>query len=557
MNDSSLPVPATVYRTTDRGTYRNPVLWADYSDPDAVRVGDRWYLTASSFSNLPGLPVLVSDNLVEWTLAGMALPSLDPADHFATPRRGGGVWAPALRYENGVFSLYYPDPDFGIFRIDAADPAGPWSEPFLVDPSVGAIDPCPFTDDDGSRWLIKGWAKSRAGINNRLTLNRLGPDGRVADQGITVVDGFALGKAETSLGALPWITIEGPKLLKVDGWYYILAPAGGVKVGWQAAFRSRSLPGPWEARNVMDQGSTAVNGPHQGALVDGPDGRWWFLHFQDQDSWGRVVHLQPVTWTDGWPVVGTPCGTRGEPVTEAPLPYPARTKTRGGPAVQTSDAQLSSSDGAPGPLWQWQANPRSGWVLGAPAGGLKLACMPQSANPWENPAVLTRKLEGPACGWSAQVTLSARHEGEEAGLAVVALESATLALRKTSAGTRLVLRRWDQSAGPEVLADQEASPTLWLKLTFEPRTVPAAAPPESPWPSMKLDRLAEAQAWWSTDGSLWTAFGAPFLVPPGKWVGAQTGFYALAASGTPAFAATSNGWAEFSGGAWTVSSTPS
>ncbi|HWU12462.1 MAG TPA: family 43 glycosylhydrolase, partial [Caulobacter sp.] len=146
------------------GTYRNPVLAGDYSDPDVVRVGETYYLTASSFTNVPGLPILKSMDLVNWTLIGHALPWITPVAHHATPRRGGGVWAPAIRHHDGKFMIYYPDPDFGIFLVTATDPAGPWSAPVLVDDSKGAIDPAPFWDDDGQGWLVHGWARSRAGI---------------------------------------------------------------------------------------------------------------------------------------------------------------------------------------------------------------------------------------------------------------------------------------------------------------------------------------------------------------------------------------------------------
>ncbi|HEX7800748.1 MAG TPA: family 43 glycosylhydrolase, partial [Asticcacaulis sp.] len=133
------PPPPGVW-TPDRGdgTYLNPVLQGDYSDPDAIRVGGDFYLTSSSFSNVPGLPVLHSKDLVNWEIVGHALPRLAPDDHYRTPRRGGGVWAPAIRYHAGRFYIYYPDPDFGIYMVSAADPAGPWSAPVLVDDDKGA-----------------------------------------------------------------------------------------------------------------------------------------------------------------------------------------------------------------------------------------------------------------------------------------------------------------------------------------------------------------------------------------------------------------------------------
>jgi hypothetical protein len=247
------------------GTYRNPVLVGDWSDPDVIRHGDDYYLVASSFTEAPGLPILHSRDLVNWTLLGHALPRVLPDAHYATPRRGGGVWAPAIRFHDGRFLIYYPDPDHGIFVVSATDPAGPWTAPQLVDATPGAIDPAPFWDEDGTGWLVHAYALSRAGQANRIVLKRLDPTGtKTLGPGQVIIDGDTLPPVQTSLGPRPWQTTEGPKLYKRDGWYYIFAPSGSVKGGWQGVFRSRSITGPYEGRDVMDQGHTAINGPHQG-----------------------------------------------------------------------------------------------------------------------------------------------------------------------------------------------------------------------------------------------------------------------------------------------------
>lgn len=272
------------------GTYRNPVLHADYSDPDAIRVGDDYWMTASSFGHAPGLPILHSRDLVNWTLVDHALPRLVPETHFATPRHGEGVWAPSLRYHDNKFWIFYPDPDFGLYVITATDPRGQWSKPHLLKAGRGMIDSCPLWDDDGRAYLIHGWAKSRAGINNLLTLHEMSPDGlRILDEGTVVID------ANLMPG---WRTLEGPKLYKRDGWYYVFAPADGVAEGYQAVFRARDIRGPYENRIVLEQGATPINGPHQGAWIETPTGEHWFFHFQEIEAHGRVVHLQPMRWRD-------------------------------------------------------------------------------------------------------------------------------------------------------------------------------------------------------------------------------------------------------------------
>ncbi|RZM05063.1 MAG: glycoside hydrolase, partial [Pedobacter sp.] len=131
------PVSAVWVADNGNGTYKNPVLNADYSDPDAIRVGNKFYLTASSFDQVPGLPLLESNDLVNWKLVGHALTKQPPFDVFDKVQHGKGVWAPAIRYRNGEFLIYYPDPDFGIYVTKAKNFAGPWSEPILVEGGVG------------------------------------------------------------------------------------------------------------------------------------------------------------------------------------------------------------------------------------------------------------------------------------------------------------------------------------------------------------------------------------------------------------------------------------
>ncbi len=311
---------------TGNGLYKNPIINADYSDPDAIRVGDDYYMTASSFNAVPGLPLLHSKDLVNWKLVGHALKRQPPYEHFSKLQHGNGVWAPAIRYHNNEFYIYYPDPDFGIYLTKAKDIKGPWSEPLLVQGGKGLIDPCPFWDDDGKVYLAHAFAGSRAGIKSILVIKQLDETGmRVTDDGVFVYDGHGIDP-----------TIEGPKLYKRNGYYYIFAPAGGVSTGWQLVLRSKNIYGPYERKVVMDQGSTPVNGPHQGAWVNTPSGEDWFIHFQDKNAYGRVVHLQPMQWKNDWPVIGSDKDSdgKGEPVLIHRKPAVGRTY----PAVTPPDS---------------------------------------------------------------------------------------------------------------------------------------------------------------------------------------------------------------------------
>jgi beta-xylosidase len=357
--DSGIPVsPAAWNPDLGDGRYQNPVLFADYSDPDAIRVGEDYWLTASSFSHVPGLPILHSRDLVNWTIVGHALPRLIPLDHFSVPRHGGGVWAPAIRFHRGKFWIFYPDPDFGIYAVTATDPRAAWSEPVLVKAGKGLIDPCPFWDDDGKAFLIHGWAKSRSGQNNLITLHELSADGsRVVDgDGHVIIDENKAGRGLH--------TLEGPKLYKRGGTYWIFAPVNGVQTGEQAVYRATDIRGPYEVRIVLGRGSSPINGPHQGAWVDTPAGENWFLHFQDRDTFGRVVHLQPMAWgDDGWPRMGTAVATgaeAGEPVIAHRKP-----RVASGDGAPTSFSTPATSDEFDRPQlglqWQWQANPEPGF----------------------------------------------------------------------------------------------------------------------------------------------------------------------------------------------------
>jgi beta-xylosidase len=312
------------------GQYKNPVLNADYSDPDVCRVGEDYYMTASSFNCIPGLPILYSKDLVNWTLIGAAIPKLFPESVFSQPQHGNGVWAPSIRYHNGEFYIYYGDPDYGIYMTKTKNPAGEWDTLTMVKAGKGLIDACPFWDEDGQAYLVHGFAGSRAGIKSVLAITRLTPDGKqAAGQSKIIYDGHDTDE-----------TIEGPKLYKRNAYYYILAPAGGVATGWQVALRSKNIFGPYERKIVMSQGNTLINGPHQGAWVDTKTGEDWFIHFQDRAAFGRVVHLQPMRWLNDWPVIGE--DKDGDGCGEPVLTFSRRVQPRSHPLenqTETNDFQ--------------------------------------------------------------------------------------------------------------------------------------------------------------------------------------------------------------------------
>ena len=490
------------------GTYRNPVIFADYSDPDVVRHGHDYYLVASSFNVTPALPILHSRDLVNWTIVGHAAARL-PSPRYDVPQHGQGVWAPSLRVHDGRFWIYFGDPDLGIFMTTATDPRGPWEPLTLVQSASGWIDPCPLWDEDGSVYLVHAWAKSRAGFNSVLTLRRLTADGRhLADAAaVTVFDGTT---------SQP--TIEGPKFYKRGGYYYIFAPAGGVTNGWQTVLRSKSVRGPYEERIVLRQGRTSVNGPHQGAWVDTPTGESWFMHFQDRGPYGRIVHLQPVVWRADWPVIGADPGRDGvgEPVDVYRKPSTATTAARAEP--QTSDEFASERLGL---QWQWQANESAGWrSLAAHRGFLRLfpqALPANASNLWSAPHLLLQKLPAESFDATAAVRLESDTPGTAIALVTTGLDYALLRLVRTTDGWRIehVVCVGAADSGAETIdAAAAASRDVQLRLSISAGTVEF---------SYSLDA-----------GATFRTIGLRTKLREGRWMGAKFGLVATAPAGSTA-----------------------
>ncbi len=415
------------------GTYSNPVLHADYSDPDVIRHGKDFWMTASSFNCAPGLPILHSTDLVNWTLVNHAIRNVPHPSYHGQVRSGCGVWAPAIRFHAGKFWIFFPMPDEGVYVTCADDPRGEWEEPWCLAEAKGWIDPCPFWDDDGKAYLLHAYAMSRSGLKERIHLRPMSPDGRTL-----------LGDAVELFHTPHHLYLEGPKIHKIDGWYYVLCPGGGVQTGWQVAFRSRNLCGPYEEKVVLEQGTTAINGPHQGALVDLEDGSWWFLHFQDCGPFGRIVHMQPVEWRDGWPLMGEvrpdgvcqPVLRARKPVAGGAVAVPATSENFSGPAL--------------GLQWQWHSNPEPGWYsLTERAGFLRLfAGTHTSADLSKYPRFLGQKFPAREFSVRTRLDASALTEGACAGLGVTSGSgSHQIGVRRIRGELRLMLSASEEDLG--------------------------------------------------------------------------------------------------------------
>lgn len=488
------------------GKYKNPVLDADYSDPDVCRVGDDYYMTSSSFACIPALQILHSKDMVNWRIIGTAIERLLPEERFSQMQHGNGVWAPSIRYHQGEFYIYYGDPDTGIYMVKSKDPAGKWDNPVLVKAAKGIIDTCPLWDEDGNAYIVHGYAGSRAGLKSILGLIRMTPDGTQAIGESRIIFDGHIGNA----------TIEGPKFYKRDGWYYIFAPAGGVPTGWQTVLRSKNIWGPYEWKIVMAQGNTNINGPHQGAWVDTPDGKEdWFFHFQDKEAYGRVVHLQPMKWVDGWPVIGVDkdgdgCGS---PVYSYKKPNVGKTYSIETPAESDEFDSLEL-----GLQWQWQANPKPIWYFCD--GGNSLLRLysyytENQVNLWDVPNLLLQKFPTEDFTVTTKVSFapSSKYTGERTGLVVMGADYAVLAMENRADGLILVqnvCRKADKKGKEEENASVKLSDnTLFLRVKVNKDS--------------KKEAICSFS--YSVDGKKFISLGENFTAKPGKWIGAKVGLF--------------------------------
>ncbi|WP_288768744.1 glycoside hydrolase 43 family protein [uncultured Prevotella sp.] len=495
------------------GTYTNPVINADYSDPDVCVAGEDYYLTASSFNCIPGLPILHSKDLVNWEIVGHAVKELEPKQEFDRPSHGNGIWAPSIRYHNGEFYIYWGDPDYGVFMVKAKDPAGEWSKPLCVIPGKGLIDTTPLWDDDGRCYLVNAYANSRSRFASVIAIRELSADGtKPIGNPVIIYDGNGTESR----------TCEGPKIYKRDGWYWVMFPAGGVPTGFQVAMRSKNPFGPYESKVVLAQGKTKINGPHQGAWVHTKFGEDWFLHFQDKEAYGRVVHLQPVTWKDNWPVTGIDkdgdyCG---EPVTTYRKP-----KTSGKVQVVNPAESDEFSDTRLGLQWQWHANYNETFGMPTAFGSYRVYTHKVSEkfqNLWEVPNLLLQKTPADKFTATTKIRFTSKDQNQTGGLLMMGLDYSGLVVKRVGNDFQLLQISCKS-------ADKGKPQTEQLIATLKPTAVDQI----DYQPGTHIDiymRMSvndgKMHFSYSLDGKKYTKCGTEFTMREGKWIGAKIGFVA-------------------------------
>lgn len=398
------------------GTYTNPVIAADFPDPDVILVGDTYYMVTTTMFVFPGVTVIKSHDLVNWEYCSNAVPRFDFSKCYnldGCNRYGHGQWATSIKYNNGKFYLLFITLDEGGFICSADKAEGPWH---ITKLPKGFYDPGLFFDEDGKIYVANGYSK--------ISITELNKNFAPISKDSLVYTGDIRGG------------LEGTHVYKIDGYYYLYCTYGGLD-GIQVALRSKNIYGPYEQKVVISDKTTGVTfGIHQGALIKTQTGEWWTMLFVDSGPFGRFPSLQPVTWVDGWPMVGVD----GKGVVTCKKPnvgkeWPVKD-------FPTSD---EFSNKTLGMQWGWNHNPDSTkWSLTLHPGFLRLTTGKVVSNLTEAPNMLTQRPfknyneSIPTIG-TIQMGVSNMKDGDIAGLAVYQDPYAYIAVKQENGKKQLVM----------------------------------------------------------------------------------------------------------------------
>ncbi len=489
-----LAASAGLHAQEKEGMYTNPIIYADYSDPDVIRVGEDYWMVASSFTSMPGIPVLHSKDLIHWEIVNHVYDTL-PYDKYKFPAHGEGSWAPSIRYHDGLYYVYFCTPYDGLFVARATDPRGEWDLHEVAHVNKWE-DPCPLWDDDGQAYLVHSIHRGGPAI-----LHKMSPDGlRLLDDGVTVYH-------DPELNPI----LEGLKMEKRNGYYYIHAPAGGVETGWQEVLRAKNIYGPYEPKRILEEGN-GVNGPHQGALVETQNGEHWFIHFQSKGAWGRIINMQPAGWVDDWPVMGVDIDNDG--VGEPVLSYRLPNLPAGNTEIQTSDDFSGKSLGR---QWQWQATQQDSWFsLTANPGKMRLfvqPCPSEGGNLYYAGNILLQKFCAPNFTATVSVEASLASDGDRAGLIIMGNPYTHISLIRQDGKNKIaVVTGWNDRLGqgwPRELATAELGGNV-----------------SKVWFKVDVTEDSFCSFSYSLDGREFKTLGERFMAFPGTWIGSKVGIFA-------------------------------
>lgn len=398
-------------KRSDCGEFRNPVIWTDLPDPDVIRVGDTYYFVSTSMHFFPGVTILQSKDLVNWEIACNVVDQFK--EHPAYDMQGGlryakGQWATSLRYFGGEFHVLFNTNTEGSFIYSSKTMAGPWRKTKVEGHKL--YDPGMFVDTDGRVYVVHGNTDIFVTELNPETLQEKGPARQI----------YKSHRAG----------MEGNRCYHIGDYYYIYCTYGGEHAG-ETCLRSRSLYGPFEEREVsFEWGNLAENVIHQACLIDLPDGSYWAMPFQDRGGLGRIPWLVPVSWINGWPIMGEP--TDGIMTLRRPLP----SVPVSGQNALAGDDEFNGKELAL--MWQFNHNAdKSSYSLTERPGYLRLHTASVTDSLWTARNTVCQRIIGPYSQATAKIDFSHMAKGDRAGLCLLADPYAALQIERTAKGFTL------------------------------------------------------------------------------------------------------------------------
>ncbi len=470
------------------GTYLNPVIPADFSDLDCIRVGNDYYAISSTFQFSPGMTILHSTDLVNWEYCGNAVDDLtriSPEMNWTRMNRyGRGIWAGTLRHHANRFYLFFGTPDEGFFMTSAPEASGPWQPLTCLLPEGGWDDCTAFWDDNGKAYFVG----THFSDGYKTYLFDMSADGKTIDRQSARLINEGSGR-------------EANKLIKVGDWYYLVFSEHKNGIGrYVMAKRARQITGPYAEEKQLALPNVDACEPNQGGIVEGDSGRWYFLTHHGTGDWsGRVASLLPVTWKDGWPMIG--CnrpGSEGAMQWSGDMPFRAHHKLSLTTTDHFDSSRLASQ-------WQWNHQPRTKmFSLTKRKGWLRLkAFRPLKENDLMTAGntLTQRTFRTPANKVTIKMDISGMENGQHAGLCHFSASHSALGIYKDPEGLHLEYREND-ACRKEVV------------------DLPAVVYLRSEW---GLDGLSYYS--YSTDGHNYISVGHPYQLSWGNYRGDRIGIY--------------------------------
>jgi len=458
----------------EKNTAHNPIIFADVPDASIIRVNDTYYMSSTTMHMSPGVPLMKSTDLVNWQLIGYAYNKLVENDAMNLDNGkntyGRGSWASSLRYHNGTYYVSTFAATSGKTHIYSTKDIekGPWNviefEPALHDHSL-------FFDDDGKVYMLYG--------TGSLTLVELKPDLSGILPGTEKV---VIENASAPAGDNIMLKAEGSQLFKINGKYYLFNitwPQGGMRT--VVIHRAENINGPYEGKLGLQDIGVA-----QGGLIDTPDGKWFSYLFRDYGAVGRIPYLVPVTWKDGWPVLGI----NGKVPDLIDLP---KNKSLIPGIVNSDDFSRKKSQPDLPLAWQWNHNPDYNlWSVTQRKGFLRLTTGRVETNFLNSKNTLTQRTIGPECTGYTSVDASNMKDGDFAGLSLLQKNYGQAGIMIEGKNKFIVMI----NAGNGEPAEAERIPLSGNTVHFK-----AACD--------FTDKKDTASFYYSTDGKIWKKIGTP------------------------------------------------